>query len=80
MFIGRSEQDQVYGAIRELLEWVDFRPRSYQEAMDSWRSTCPRHSTWEDASIEGLVEERDGLVLLTGAGRSALNGAAKDRG
>ena len=59
-------------AIRELLEWVGRRPRSYEEAMEAWRSTCPRHSTWEDASLDGLVQVCDGRVLLTEAGQAVL--------
>src|SRR5262245_30921641 len=26
----------------ELLRWIDSRPRTYAEAMEAWRSTCPR--------------------------------------
>jgi len=24
--------------------------------MEAWRSNCPRHSVWEDAILEGLIE------------------------
>lgn len=63
-------------AIRELLEWIDARPRTYRETMEAWRSTCPRHTVWEDASIQGLLAvEEDGdeeRVRLTDRGREAL--------
>jgi hypothetical protein len=39
----------------QFLAWVADRPRNYAQAMDAWRSTCPRLSVWEDAIIEGLV-------------------------
>uniref|UniRef100_Q01XN6 Uncharacterized protein n=1 Tax=Solibacter usitatus (strain Ellin6076) TaxID=234267 RepID=Q01XN6_SOLUE len=57
---------------RELLVWVAARPRTYDETMDAWRSNCPRHSTWEDACIDGLVEVTDGEVRLTTAGSAAV--------
>lgn len=38
------------------LRWVAERPRSYQDTMDAWRTSCPRISVWEDALIEGLVD------------------------
>ena len=40
----------------EFLSWVASRPRTYDEAMDAWRSTCPRHTIWEDALIDGLIQ------------------------
>ena len=34
----------------DLVEWVATRPRSYDEVMEGWRSSCPRLTIWEDAS------------------------------
>lgn len=68
--------------MREFLQWVATRPRSYQETMEAWRSTCPRHSVWEDALIDGLIEVdsrrlRDvSRVNVTVKGRAVLNGKA----
>jgi len=42
--------------------------------MEVWRSNCPRHSVWEDASIDGLVEVVEGKVILTSQGRTLLEG------
>jgi hypothetical protein len=60
----------------ELLAWVSSRPRTYAEAMDAWRTHCPRLTVWEDAVLGGLVRVvrgRDGqLVELTEAGKKAL--------
>jgi hypothetical protein len=39
----------------EFLAWVSDRPRTYGEAMAAWQTTCPRHTVWEDALIDGLV-------------------------
>ena len=62
----------------QFLDWVSSRPRTYAEAMDAWRSTCPRHTVWEDALADGLIQIEDGdtlrqsLVTLTERGRAVL--------
>jgi hypothetical protein len=64
----------------ELLAWVASRPRTYTEAIDAWRSNCPRHSVWDDAFVDGLVRVVRGegpasrpAVRLTALGRAALD-------
>jgi hypothetical protein len=58
----------------ELLEWVASRPRTYADAIDAWRSNCPRHSVWDDAFVDGLVQvRRGGAVTLTALGEAALH-------
>jgi hypothetical protein len=42
--------------VLELLTWVAFRPRTYAEAMDVWRTSCPRMPVWEDALDGGLIQ------------------------
>jgi len=64
---------------REFLSWVATRPLTYRETMDAWRTSCPRHSVWEDATIEGLVEVADGdgdqaIVTLTALGMESMRG------
>ena len=39
----------------QFLEWVGGRPRTYGEAMDAWRTSCPRLSVWEDALAGDLI-------------------------
>jgi hypothetical protein len=62
----------------EFLSWVSKRPRTYAEAMEAWQTTCPRHTIWEDALIDGLIQvERNGAphhleVALTARGRAIL--------
>jgi len=65
--------------VLQLLQWISDRPRTYEETMDAWRSTCPRLTTWEDALISGLVQveadgdgTRDLRVTLTARGRSLV--------
>jgi hypothetical protein len=64
----------------QFLAWVADRPRTYAEAMDARRTSCPRLSVWEDALGDGLVrvEARNAAtqgecaVSLTARGRAAL--------
>lgn len=64
---------------REFLLWIARRPRTYAEAMEAWRSNCPRQSVWEDALLDGLIQVENGptmnesKVTLTAVGAAALN-------
>jgi len=62
----------------EFLTWVSSRRRTYAEAMEAWRSTCPRQTVWEDALTDGVIEVGGTLhkseVTLTPRGRAILNG------
>lgn len=65
----------------QFLEWVASGGRTYAEAMDAWRTSCPRLSVWEDALIEGLIELVGGasqraVVKLTARGRAAVDARA----
>jgi len=40
----------------DLLEWVGMKERSYQDALDAWRTSCPRLPIWEEAIDRGLLE------------------------
>jgi hypothetical protein len=50
----------------QFLAWLAERPRSYAETMEAWRTSCPRLSVWEDATLAGLVR------LAPGAGKRAM--------
>jgi hypothetical protein len=64
----------------ELLQWVASRRRTYAEAIEAWRSNCPRDPVWDDAVIAGLVRvvpSSNGMpaaVELTAQGRALLDG------
>jgi hypothetical protein len=65
----------------ELLQWIAARPRTYADAIDAWRSNCPRLSVWDDAMIDGLIRtnRRNGsepVIELTPAGRAVLESRA----
>ena len=75
----RAGAELLEAGTKDLLSWVDARPRTYAETMDAWRTHCPRLSIWEDALAAGLVAVvRDGRassVALTPRGRVALDQA-----
>jgi hypothetical protein len=65
----------------QFLQWVADRPRSREDVMDAWRSSCPRFPVWEDARADGLIRQCGGergehRVELTDRGRAALRRAA----
>jgi hypothetical protein len=47
--------DTVESLILDFIEWVARRERTYQEALDAWRTSCPRLTIWEDAQERRLV-------------------------
>lgn len=59
----------------QLLEWIADGPRRYDEALEAWRTTCPRLSIWEDACIDGLIDCELGnrLVSLSPKGKLLLH-------
>jgi hypothetical protein len=65
---------------RDFLTWLEEAPRTYFEAMDVWRTSCPRLSIWEDALADGLIQiesapgrsSRQDPVTLTARGRAML--------
>jgi len=59
----------------QFLAWVAERPRTRADAMEAWRSSCPRLTIWEDATIDRLICIENGHVVLTARGRTMLDGA-----
>jgi hypothetical protein len=57
---------------RDLLVWIDERPRTYGETMEAWKTHCPRLSIWEDALLDGLVRVEGRRIALTVRGEAAL--------
>jgi hypothetical protein len=66
----------------QFLAWVAGGAHSYAEAMEAWRSSCPRLSIWEDAIGDGLIRidgsgarrMAEARVVLTPQGRARLGG------
>ncbi|MEM9028992.1 MAG: hypothetical protein AAGC70_11545 [Pseudomonadota bacterium] len=62
--------------LRDFVGWLAREPRPYAEAIEAWRTSCPRLTVWEDAAERGFVERRytdDGVyVFATEAGLAFL--------
>ena len=52
--------DVLEPLIRDLVVWCAREPRTYDEVLDAWRTSCPRLTVWEEAVARGLVETRPG--------------------
>jgi hypothetical protein len=65
----------------QFLDWVAATPRTYGDAIDAWRTSCPRLTVWEEAMEKGLVRRisggamNDALIVITDEGRAALKTA-----
>lgn len=63
--------------VLDFVEWIARQPRPYSEVVDTWRTSCPRLTIWEDASDSGYVT-RDAvggvgvIVTVTAAGEQWL--------
>jgi hypothetical protein len=70
--------EPVTQLMQEFLIWVASRPRTYADAMQAWQSTCPRHTIWEDAVIDGFIQVKNNgtphgsEVTLTARGRAII--------
>lgn len=84
---GHDHQPTVATSLNSLtldfLAWIAGRPRSYAEAMEAWRTSCPRFPVWEDAIGDRLIRLESAIgttmseakVVLTPRGRALLDGA-----
>jgi hypothetical protein len=69
---------------RDFLTWLTEAPRTYAEAMEVWRTSCPRFSIWEDALANDLIRVipepsqpfMRARVVVTARGRAVLDGPA----
>jgi hypothetical protein len=61
--------------VLDLVEWIAREPRLYSEVIETWRTSCPRLTIWEDAVDRGYVTRaavtvtEDGEKLLRAHGR-----------
>jgi hypothetical protein len=59
--------------VLDLVEWIGREPRLYSEVIETWRTSCPRLTIWEDAVDRGYVTRQavagQGIhVAITAAG------------
>ncbi len=71
----------IEALMREMVAWLAQAPRPYEEAIEAWRTSCPRLTVWEDAREAGLIESRRDaagalLVVPTAKGLAWLGGAS----
>jgi hypothetical protein len=69
--------ETVDSLILDLLDWMGPEPRPYAEALDAWRTSCPRLPVWEDANERRFIERRRApgrgvLVSVSAAGAEHL--------
>jgi hypothetical protein len=71
-----NDHDTVENRILDLVEWVGWKGRSYQDTIDAWRTSCPRLPVWEEATERRLVETASAndrwLVRATSEGLAFL--------
>ena len=69
-------RDASDALVLDLVEWIAREPRLYAEVIETWRTSCPRLTIWEDAVDRGYVARRpsvDGLkVTITEGGEQFL--------
>ena len=54
--------------VLDLVEWIAKQPRLYSEVIETWRTSCPRLTIWEDA-VDGCYVAREtvagfGLIVM----------------
>jgi len=64
--------------VLDFVEWIAREPRLYSEVVDTWRTSCPRLTIWEDAADSGYVVReavagRGTIVTVTDAGERWLH-------
>ena len=62
--------------VLDLVEWIGREPRLYSAVIETWRTSCPRLTIWEDAVERGYVrravESGVAVVRVTPAGLELL--------
>src|SRR5580700_4948551 len=59
--------------VLDLVEWIARQPRLYSEVIETWRTSCPRLTIWEDAVDRGYVARAGGAkVAVTREGQKLL--------
>ena len=62
--------------VLDLVEWIGREPRLYSDVIETWRTSCPRLTIWEDAVDRGYVARRPAAggvrVAITASGEKFL--------
>jgi predicted transcriptional regulator len=72
-----ADMQNIEPLIFDLVEWIAKAPRSHADVMNTWRTSCPRLTVWEDAVDRGLVKRKSSakgaVVVVTEQGKRYLN-------
>ena len=67
----------------DLLEWLASSDRTYEDAMDAWRTSCPKLPFWGDAIDRGLISRENlnghAVVRITPQGVALLERSRSPR-
>jgi hypothetical protein len=68
--------------VLDLVEWIAREPRLYSEVIETWRTSCPRLTIWEDAVDRGYVVRQPAAgagvrVAITECGEKFLRRAGR---
>ena len=68
--------------VLDLVEWIAREPRLYPEVIETWRTSCPRLTIWEDAVDRGYVVRQPAAgagvrVAITECGEKFLRRAGR---
>jgi CTP-dependent riboflavin kinase len=73
--------DSTDPLVLDLVEWIAREPRPYSEVIETWRTSCPRLTIWEDAVDRGYVtREAAGtgvMVTITESGKRFLHACGR---
>jgi hypothetical protein len=62
--------------VLDFVEWIACEPRPYAEVVETWRTSCPRLTIWEDAADHGYVTRATiagrGVVIVVTAGGTEI--------
>ena len=68
--------ETINALVLDLVEWIARAPRPYSEVIETWRTSCPRLTIWEDAVEAGYVARLDSagapMVAITEDGERLL--------
>lgn len=72
-----NEAETLQPLMLDLVEWCASSRRSYTEAMEAWRTSCPRLPVWETALDAGYLRrewhsDSGAVVAVTESGERFL--------
>ena len=76
--------DSTDPLVLDLVEWIAREPRPYSEVIETWRTSCPRLTIWEDAVDRGFVTRETiagagVMVTITEGGKQFLHACGRVR-